>query len=568
MDPNLPPRRRRIARRTVLGGAGLGAAGLALVACTPSAPPPAPATTAAPTTLASPSGAAAAASPAPAARQPKYGGTLRISVGAAEMPHLDPHQTNSAAVFAFGHGVVWSQLLTYKNGPDQRMPTYEVVGDLAESWTQPDDLTYVFKIRPGVKYQNLPPVGGREADAEDVVQSFRRQMDLKVNSGFLQGIQRIDAPDRNTARITLDKPSADFLASIAATYCKVLPRETFAQGDLKEGPVIGSGPWTMGNWERDKTLELLRNPDYYQKGRPYLEKVQWFRLADAPLQAGFRANSLDVMRFGYTKKEAEGFKKEKPELVLTQAPGGASIEYGLKGDKPPFNDVRVREAFSKAINRQEIIDTLMDGAARIDTGLTLNAAEQALPADELKRLFAYDPDGARKLLQDAGNPTVDVEISVSDILNGLLVQTAELMQAQLKKVNINLRINPMPVTAFIEQVTGKGNYTAFLGSIGVRGQPSTELFSRHHSKGPQFSTGISDPELDAMIDRQATLARDPQGRAKLIQDIQRKIIALRGYNMLYSQDLLLMTWPYVKDYNPNGAISNAMADFAWVWFDK
>src|SRR5207245_10903067 len=111
--------------------------------------------------------------------------------------------------------------------------TFEIEGDLAEKWDQPDDLTYVFKLRPGVKHQNIAPVNGREVDAEDVVVSFNRQLALKVNSTFLAGITQVEAPDTGTVKITLAKPNADFLWSLASFFCKVLPPAPLASGDLK-----------------------------------------------------------------------------------------------------------------------------------------------------------------------------------------------------------------------------------------------------------------------------------------------------------------------------------------------
>jgi peptide/nickel transport system substrate-binding protein len=570
-DPPSDPLRRRVRRRGVLRGGALGLAGLALAGCTSEATAPTPpAATAAATRVAAPTtGAQPAPSPAATARPAKLGGTLRLSNGLTDAPHLDPHQTNSALLITFGAAQAWGQLAQYKNGPDVAMPTFEVVGDLAESWTQPDDLTYVFKLRPTVKYHNLPPVNGREVEAEDVVQSFKRQVAMKTNASFLQGLKTIEAVDKATVKITVEQPNADFLASVASNFCKVIPRETFASGDLKAGPVVGTGPFLFGSWEMGKTLELLRSPDYYQKGKPYLDKIQWFRLADsATLLSAFRSNNLDLLRFGFTKGDTDTLKKERPELVVTTSKGGQRLEYGLKGDRPPFNDIRVRQAFFKAINRQEVIDTLLDGVGHIDPGITLGSPAQELPADELKRLYAYDPDGAKQLLQQAGVSGLDVEVQVSNTLSGLVVQIGELLQAQLKKVNINVKLNPLATAAYVEQVTAGGNYAAFLGVQGVQAQTSTELLNRHHSKGPQFTSGVADPELDRMIEQQATLVKDPAGRAKLIQDIQRKIIGLYAINMVAVQDSLRIAWPTVKDFNPNGVVNNSLGDYLWVWLDK
>src|SRR5262249_51232650 len=178
-----------ISRRRFAQGSGLAVAGLALGTACPGGGtprPPAPAATAAGATV---------PTPTPAGRQPKYGGTFSFPFN-FEAPHMDVHQTATALLHAWGPGAAYSRLVRFKVGPGTEHGTATPVGDLAESWTQPDDLTYIFKLRPGVKWQNIAPVNGRELVAQDVVYSFQRQIDLKTNAGFLGPITKLEAPDR------------------------------------------------------------------------------------------------------------------------------------------------------------------------------------------------------------------------------------------------------------------------------------------------------------------------------------------------------------------------------------
>src|SRR5207245_1402985 len=123
-----------------------------------------------------------------------------------------------------------------------------------------------------------------------------------------------------------------------------------------------------------------------QKGKPYLDALHYFRVPDSSFPtSAMRAQQLDAISV-LSKSEVDTLRKERPELVSNTQGAGARIEVGLKGDRPPFNDPRVRQALFKGINRQEIIDTVLDGAAVITTGLTVASPDQALPDDELKKL--------------------------------------------------------------------------------------------------------------------------------------------------------------------------------------
>src|SRR5262249_51201223 len=145
----------------------------------------------------------------------------------------DPHMRDGS-MSGLGNDVCYSQLLTYKWGPDLKPPSYVPVGDLAESWTQPDEMTYLFKMRPGVKFHNIAPVNGREVTAEDVIYSYQRAQSLRVYSQRFTGISKLEAPDKLTLKVTLDKPNPDFLATLAeATGTQIIAKEVVDQrGDL------------------------------------------------------------------------------------------------------------------------------------------------------------------------------------------------------------------------------------------------------------------------------------------------------------------------------------------------
>src|SRR5262249_18745183 len=177
----------------------------------------------------------------------------------------------TGALQGVGNVVCYSQLLTYKWGPDIKPPSYVPQGDLAESWTQPADLTYVFKLRPGVKFHNVPPVNGRALVAEDVVRSLQRILDLKARTpalaASLAGIRTFEAVDGATVKVALDRPNADLLLNLADPKMLIIARE-LADQDLTGSPVIGTGAWIFERFEPQQPFTAVRHPEYFLKGLP------------------------------------------------------------------------------------------------------------------------------------------------------------------------------------------------------------------------------------------------------------------------------------------------------------
>jgi peptide/nickel transport system substrate-binding protein len=180
------------------------------------------------------------------AQTPKKGGTL--TVRGWDPPHFDHslvHAYKTHVAVSFTH----SRLLRHRAGPNVRPGSLVLEGDLAESWTQPSDTTYVFKLRRGVRFHPKPPVDGREVTAEDVKYTFERMLTQPgSNASMYRSIARIETVDRYTVRFTLSEPFAWFLDMVASPMAGgIVARECVEKfGDLKKPEaVIGTGPWML-----------------------------------------------------------------------------------------------------------------------------------------------------------------------------------------------------------------------------------------------------------------------------------------------------------------------------------
>src|SRR5262245_61854069 len=209
------------------------------------------------------------------AQAPKRGGTFRMRFHLAPV-HFDPQVTvafTTMLPLSFTH----SRLVKVKAGSAVRPGTQPLEPDLAESWTQPNDTTFVFKLRKGARWHTKPPVNGREVTAEDVKYTYERFMlPVNPNRGLLEQVDRIDVLDTHTVKFTLKEPFAWFLDSLASPSTWIIAKEAVEQyGDLKRPEsCVGTGPWMLERYEPNVRSTWVRNPNYFISGLPYVDSVE------------------------------------------------------------------------------------------------------------------------------------------------------------------------------------------------------------------------------------------------------------------------------------------------------
>ncbi len=210
------------------------------------------------------------------AQTPKRGGIFRLCF-VLDPVGFDPHLTlafTTMTMLSFTH----SRLVKVKAGPSVRPGTYPLEPDVAESWTQPNDITYIFKLRRGVRWHPKPPVNGRELTADDVKYTYDRFLTIKGNGNraTLEQVDHIEALDRYTVKFTLKEPFVWFLDMLASTSTWLVAHEAVEKfGDLKRAEaVIGTGPWMLERYDPNVKLTFLRNPHYFMSGLPYADGVE------------------------------------------------------------------------------------------------------------------------------------------------------------------------------------------------------------------------------------------------------------------------------------------------------
>jgi peptide/nickel transport system substrate-binding protein len=523
-----------------------GAAGITatlLAACGPQAPtqaptqPPAPPRTTAPATVAAkpaPTTAPAAAAqptaaPKPAAAAtPKDGGSFRFSQWTQDPPTLDPYlnvsfRTQEVASYFY------SRLLMSKKGPGIAAQAYILEGDLAESWKWSDDgKSITFTLRADAKWQNKPPLNGRPVTAQDVTWSFDRLMKVSPQKSAFDIVADVSAPDARTVLFNLKDTYVPFEAAIAAPIFWIMPREVVeADGDASKR-VIGSGPFIFDKFDPGISLTGKKNPDYYRKGEPHVDDfVNLIIPDDATAMAGLRAHELEY--FQVAQQNVESLKQTNPEIQLVEWEFLLIPFVYWKLDKPPFNDARVRQAVSMAMNRDDVVASIYAGRGNWNNAIPWALSEWWLDPRGSDmgpgaKYFKYDPAEARKLLAAAGYPDgLQVDVISTPGYGQVWVQGVELALQHLKSAGIEANLKMQEYTSYIG-TTFKGQFEG--GNVLVIGletpftEPHDFLFNMYHPNGTRNHASLNDPKLTSMIEQEVRTL-DKAERKKQIYEIQR-----------------------------------------------
>ena len=368
-------------------------------------------------------------SPAAAALEgPKRGGSLRVILG-REIIGMDP-QGASSGVDRNVYPMLYNALVTV----DQNL---RIVPDLARSWTMPNDRTYVFILRPGLRFHD-----GTPCDAAAVKKNFDYMLDPKNASGRraeLASIASVEAPNPTTVRFELKTPFAPFLAIIsdrAGFIVSPTARAKYGK-DLTRNPV-GTGPFTFVEWMRDDHLRLRRNDNYFEKGLPYLDEVVYKPIVDQTVAlTELRTGNVDIL---YTNaldykdvRQVRGIKG----LTIFEGPGVGYEGFWMNTVAGVFANRNLREAFSLSIDRPSLLAIAYNGVGQNANGPIAPSSwayERSMPV--VKRDLAL----AKKRLADGGKAGGFRMVCKTEN-SPFQTKLTQLVQAQVKEIGIDMRIH-------------------------------------------------------------------------------------------------------------------------------
>ena len=420
-----------------------------------------------------------------------------------------------------------------------------IVGDLAESWEIADGgLSITFHLREGVKWHD-----GVLLTAEDVRFTYETILDPGTGCPYISsyaGIKRIEVLDTHTIRFDYARPYAPALLKFGMG---IIPEHLFKRiGDIRKSGYarspVGTGPYKFARWKTGQYIVLEENPDYFEHVpgiKRYVYKiapdqaVQFLELVSGEIDS----MSLNPYQYYYRSNTPEFNKRMNKYHYLSHS--YTYIGYNLKD--PLFEDRRVRQALSYAVNRKKIIGAVLLGLGESCTGPFLKGSPYY---DESVPGYSYDPEKARELLREAGWVDIDgdgvlekdgKEFSFTLVTNqGSQVREdiATVVQSQWARIGVKARINVVAWAAFLDQFVNKKNFQAvILGwTIPIDPDPYTVWHSDSMRKGGLNFISYSNARVDELI-IQGREEFDIVKRKEIYHEIQRLISEDTPYTFLF-----------------------------------
>ena len=476
------------------------------------------------------------------------GGTLRFAVPEGP-PHTDPHLTVSSGLLTWGTGQSYSRLFKFdlnNGGP-------VVVCDLCSSWTLSTPITLNIKLRGDINWQDIPPLNGRTVTAQDIVFSLKRQATNEYpNASLLSSVADFTAIGDSDIVIRLLTPDSEILEKLADSHSRIVaPEVVKANGDLRRGPTIGSGPWITTESQADMT-RLIVNPSYYGD-IPYLDGLDIQVMPGQGTRvAGMRSKILDVAQADWSliSDATEKFEEIGWTGISNSAAG---IEIAMNTARSPIDRQDVRKAMMLAWD--PLIANLMQEDATenedypsISLGLPLLNPDWQLSTTDLGNRF-NDPKQASTILSSTeGVPPEGLTIKVGEY-GSEYIDMAQHMVEELTSAGIQTKLERVSTRTFGDEVWVNGNYDIFVGAPLPISSTTGYLFAIHHSDGPWNTTGYSNPEIDRLITAQAEEYR-PNKRAEILLEIQQKILDGSHRFIIKKRSTYWMWWDYVENFNP------------------
>jgi ABC-type transport system substrate-binding protein len=511
-----------------------------------------------------------------AASAQKAGGTLRI-------PHRDNPPSASMLEEAtisvtIPYMSIYNNLVMFDNAkPHENADT--IVPDLAESWAWDETKTKLtFKLRQGVKWHD-----GKPFTAKDVQCTWHLLIGKGDTSDFrknpraiwYQNLSEVTINGDYEATMVLKEPQPALLLLLAAGYSAVYPCHV-SQRDMRTKP-IGTGPFKFVEYKRGESIKMVKNPDYFKKGRPYLDAIEFKIVENRSTRIlAFAAGDFDMtFPTDITVPLGRDIKQQAPKAVCEFAPTGVANNLIVNRSAPPFDNAQIRRAMSLVLDRQAFSTILAEGQSKIG-GAMLPApqGEWGMPDEVLKKLDGYggsveqNQAEARKIMEGLGygpGKTLKVKVATRNI--AVYRDPAVILIDQLKKIHIEGELENVDTPQWYAKIARK-DYAVGMNLTGVSiDDPDGNLVENYSCKSERNYTEYCNPEVDKLLAAQSKESEKSK-RKQIVWQIE-KLLVDDAARPIIDHNIAGTCWhPYVKGFvvHDNAIYNNTR--FEDLWLDK
>ena len=476
---------------------------------------------------------AGAAGGQPAAQQetPRPGGTISQRLQ-TDPQSLDIHQVTT-------YGAVWpvapalNQLVQFDPAKPGDTPQ-DIIPDLAERWEQADPTTLVFNLKRGVKFHDGSDFSS--ADVKVQLEWIKKPPQGKTSprAAALATVEAIETPDPATVRLRLTRPTPSLILNLASHFAAIgQAQDIIANGEMSP-KLIGTGPFKLKSYQRGNLLELDKNPSYHVPGRPYLDSLKFFIIPDyTTALTNFLAGQYQLF-FGTEFLHSDMYRVKAELGAKAEAVTVANYtrEYVFtNARRKPYDDVRVRQAVSLAIDRDAAIKVVRQGSA-VRGAYMHPQGVWTIGDGELKKYEGYDKpnvEKARALLSQAG---VQTPLDAAATTRTDFKDLAEFVKDQLARIGINLKITLVD-TATAQPAVQRGDFDITPWIVGINVDDPDAVFSELATRNAVRNwSAVYDDEIDRLYEKQSQTP-DFNERKQIVQDLERRALSQYQFTALY-----------------------------------
>ncbi len=506
----------------------------------------------------------------------KQGGTLRIPQR-DNPPSASLHEELTQSV-NIPYMSVYNNLIEFDNAKSHESAE-TLVPDLAESWTWDDNKTKLtFKLRQGVKWHDGKPFTAKDVQCtwhmligKGDVQDFRKN----PRAIWYQNLSEVTVNGDLEATFVLKQPQPAFPLLLASGYSPVYPCHV-PQRDMRTKP-IGTGPFKFVEFKRGESIKVVRNPDYWKKGKPYVDAIE-FKIVEnrSTRLLAFTAGEFDMtFPTDMTVPLGRDMKAQSPKAVCEFAPTGVTTNLIVNRTAAPFDNADIRKAMALVLDRQAFGKILSEGQSKVG-GAMLPApeGEWGMPKDVLEKLTGYggtveqNQAAARKIMEGLGygpNKLLKVKVATRNI--AIYRDPAVILIDQLKKIHIEGELENVDTPQWFAKVARK-DYAVGLNLTGVAvDDPDAGLVENYSCKSERNYTEYCNPEVDRLLALQSK-ETDKQKRKQIVWQVE-KLLVDDVARPIIDHGIAGTCWhPYVKGFvvRDNSIYNNTR--FEDVWLDK